>query len=322
MNDSNPIHIALCADEGFALPMGVCLTSLLENNKENNLHIHILTAGFAQSTIEKINQTGSIYGRKIEIHLIDDEMFSGHPLSTSFPKSIYFRYLLPSVLDNQVKKVIYIDCDTVVLSDISALFAQDIDNFAIGAVPDANTDDIIERNRIEIYDGPYLNSGVLLINLEYWRKENVFRQLTEFILKYPEKCLWPDQDALNVILHNKIKWLKFNYNFQLALIAPVDSYRMHADLQQEVIRSFPEICILHFSSWSKPWVVESKLPLSFIWRFYHNLSVWRNIPLKTRGFRYRIKLKLGLVKPDFKEGLNPSFSTTMTILKEKFAQNS
>lgn len=318
MKGVETIHVALCADEGFALPMGVCLTSLLENNKKNKIHVHILTIGFSQKTIERITATSQFYNQTIDIHLIDDGLFEGHPLSTTFPQSIYFRYLLPSIVDESVKQIIYIDSDTIILKDISNLYNQELVNYAIGAVPDANTDDIVERNRIGIYEGPYLNSGVLLINLEYWRQEKVFGQLTEFILKNPEKCRWPDQDALNVVLHNKIKWLSFSYNFQLALIGEFDRYRMHRNMQKDVVNAFSSICILHYSSWSKPWVEESRLPLTFVWRYYHKLSIWRNVPLKTRGLKYKIKLRLGLVNADNSGNVNPLFATAMTMLYEKY----
>ena len=53
------IHIGLCADERFALPFGVCLTSILESNKDNEIVIHVLTKGFKEETIAKINAINS-----------------------------------------------------------------------------------------------------------------------------------------------------------------------------------------------------------------------------------------------------------------------
>lgn len=63
------------------------------------------------------------------------------------------------------------------------------------------SDVIVLRNRIGMYDSPYSNSGVLLVNLDYWREHDVARRLAAFVREHPEKCLLSDQDALNVRLH-------------------------------------------------------------------------------------------------------------------------
>lgn len=312
------IHIALCADEKFSLPMGVCITSVLENNKSHKLHLHILTSGFSNDTVKRIKSTSIEYNQKIEVHKIEDRIFDSYPLSGTFPKSIYYRYLLSGILDESIKKILYLDSDIIVLDSLLKIYSTNLNNFAIGAVPDANTDDIIERNRIGIYEGYYLNSGVLLINLEYWRENQVFHKLAKFIRENPEKCLWPDQDTLNVILHDKIKWMPFESNFQVVFAGDFNSYRMKRDLQYKVVESFPDIAVMHFSSWDKPWFKESKNPLSFVWRYYRNISKWNNITLKSRGYRYKFKQKLGIETKNNEIFVNPLFETAFDLLKQKY----
>ena len=148
MKGVETIHVALCADEGFALPMGVCLTSLLENNKKNKIHVHILTVGFSQKTIERITATSQFYNQTIDIHLIDDGLFEGHPLSTTFPQSKYYRYLLPSIVDDSVKQIIYIDSDTILRGDIGELFDIDLNGNAVAAMVDPKVEVIKELKKL------------------------------------------------------------------------------------------------------------------------------------------------------------------------------
>lgn len=84
------IHIGLCADEKFSIALGVCMTSIFESNKGSDVMVHILTKGFLEKTIEKINRTMEIYHQEVKIYQIDDSLFDGYPLSSTFPKSIYF----------------------------------------------------------------------------------------------------------------------------------------------------------------------------------------------------------------------------------------
>ena len=112
--------------------------------------VHILTKGFLEKTIEKINRTMEIYHQEVKIYQIDDSLFDGYPLSSTFPKSIYFRYLFPKILPVEIDKILYLDCDTIIVSDLLSLWSTDISDRALAAIEDQNADDITNRNRIEI----------------------------------------------------------------------------------------------------------------------------------------------------------------------------
>lgn len=104
--------------------------------------VHILTKGFLEKTIEKINRTMEIYHQEVKIYQIDDSLFDGYPLSSTFPKSIYFRYLFPKILPVEIDKILYLDCDTIIVSDLLSLWSTDISDRALAAIEDQNADDI------------------------------------------------------------------------------------------------------------------------------------------------------------------------------------
>lgn len=277
------IHIGLCADEKFSRPLGVCMTSIFESNRDRDVIVHILTKGFAEKTVKKINKTAENYHQHVKIYQIDDTIFDSYPLSPTFPKSIYFRYLFPQILSAEIEKILYLDCDTIVVSDLLSLWNIDISDKALAAIEDQNADDITNRNRIEIFDGKYFNSGVLLMNLTYWRAHDCFEQLTRFILKNPEKCLFPDQDALNVLFHESFLCLPFKYNFQLTLVKPFEYYKLNKSKWDDIIDSFNNLIIVHYVSPAKPWYKDTALPLTNLWRYYKQLSLWKDMPYKNRN---------------------------------------
>jgi len=276
------IHVGLCADDKFALPLGVCLTSIFESNKDIDIKVHLITQGLSSYNLEKLNYLASFYQQHIEIYKIDDSVFDNLPVSTLFPKSIYFRYLFSELVSKDIKKLLYMDCDTIILGNLNELYSIDMGNYALAVSEDRNGDDIIERNRIEIFDGTYFNSGVMLMNLDYWRENKCFSTLISFIKNNPKKCKWPDQDALNVLYHNKSIILSPKYNFLISFFDSFETIRLHKKKWAKIIEASKEIVILHYATKEKPWYSNVKHPLVCIWRYFFKISPWSKTRLHHR----------------------------------------
>ena len=144
------MNIALCTDDKYAFPCGVCVTSILENNKNEECNIYILTERLSESNIAKFKTLGKTYNQAINILRIDSKKFNELKISNRFPKSIYFRFLLPKLIENE-NKVLYLDCDIVVTSNLKELWETDITEYACGAVEDQLSDDIRVQNNLELY---------------------------------------------------------------------------------------------------------------------------------------------------------------------------
>lgn len=130
-------------------------------------------------------------------------------------KAAYYRVLLASILKD-VDRVIYLDCDMVVLSDLVPLLNIDMQNFGIAAVEDYGLPYNQEHfAQLEFSEGDkYFNSGFLLINLAYWRQHKIEKALIEFS-ESDRKVFFHDQDALNFVFRGswirlEPKWNHFN----------------------------------------------------------------------------------------------------------------
>lgn len=317
------IHVGLCADENFAMPFGVCLTSLFESNQNETLTVHVITQGFSDQTLSRIRKTEQKYARidAVKIYKIDDGVFSQYPLSSQFPKSIYFRYLYAKLLSDSIERIVYIDCDTVVLSSLSDIWNTDMpDDVLFGAVEDRNGDDILIRNRIGRWDGFYFNSGVLLINLTEWRRMDAFKIFADFIRDHREVCLYPDQDAINAAFPEKFKRLPFEYNFHMSFVAPFDTFRLHLSKKCELLQAFNNLCIVHFAAELKPWYKDSRHPLIFLWLYFYNKSEWRVTKLKYRNSLIRRIMRKFIIRLFYNnlEQLDPSFEVQLQLYRQLY----
>src|SRR5699024_8863395 len=125
---------------------------------------------------------------------------------------------LPDLLaDKDYEKVLYIDCDVLVLDDVSKLYDTDIGEKVIGAIIDPGQALVLGRLGVETEDY-YFNSGLMLINLANWRKANITEKTLAFLEEEEDKIIYHDQDALNAIVYEKWFPLHPKWNLQTSLL--------------------------------------------------------------------------------------------------------
>ena len=150
-------------------------------------------------------------------------MFKDFPILQHFSINTYFRYLIPSIKPN-LKKALWIDADILVLCDLKELFELDLNDKPLGAVPylyehskyrKTNIHKTILRLKEKLNlpsDHLYFNAGVMVLNLEYWRKKGWMTQLFALTNKLKTIIECPDQDILNILSKNHYRILPDTYN--------------------------------------------------------------------------------------------------------------
>lgn len=210
------IHIAITLNEEYIIPACVMLTSLLENNKENSIHIHVLTNTNSYK-LHLLKRTLKRYNCEYTFHVLADEFAE---LAKSFFISAhadfvnYYRIFFPKILDNNIDKILYLDVDMIINTDIADLYNINIANYALVAVDEENESGLIRLNIPDGYN--YFNSGVMLMNLNKFRQEHLVEKLTTYVIENGEKLASWDQDAFNAILYNDRLPLDQKWNITLA----------------------------------------------------------------------------------------------------------
>lgn len=280
------MNISLCADENFVMPALVCLTSVFENNKCEVVYAYILTDGISEQARKKFAKLADYYKQQIEVLVIDKRCFDGLTVNERFPISMYYRFLLPKMLPNE-HKILYLDCDIIVRHSLNALYDTSLQDKALAAVVGESCDDIVFENVLQIAS-KYFNSGVLLINLDYWREHDVTRKLIEWVAANPDKCSLPDQNALNKVLDGKVVYADYTFNYQEWWFRESLVHYMHYSKWEEIREKGKDPVVVHFCEAEKPWFVECTNPYQSEFLHYASLHEFVGFRLRKRyGFAYQ-----------------------------------
>jgi lipopolysaccharide biosynthesis glycosyltransferase len=221
---SERINVLCATDNNYAPYCGIMLTSLLESNRDCGFAVFIFVDGCLSDTnYKKYKKLEQKYACEVHIMTIDDKLLEGCPINHQrdvdnhswVSRPTYYRLLASELLPKEIQKVIYLDCDIAVVGNIKPLWNVDLTGKAIAGVTDC--DEEKNRNRLGLSShSTYINAGVALYNLEYWRENHVSESFFEYIRENEAKLLLMDQDVVNGVLYDKMQILPERYNFQVA----------------------------------------------------------------------------------------------------------
>lgn len=245
------INICFITDDNYILPTLTAIQSVKENVARKTC-IYVLSDSLSSDKIELLNQMST---NKTQINFIrvDDNPCSSIDTSHAYvSKTAMIKFLLPQILKD-LDKVLYIDGDILVLKDIKEMYETDISDSYAAVVPDF-TAIVKHKHHLDLNLNTYFNSGMMLLNLEKMRNDNITDKLIENKLNDKFK-IYMDQDALNITFSNKITLLSPTYNLmkanlnysiqELSLFFNINVSDMHKIIKQPVI--------LHLTNIVKPW---------------------------------------------------------------------
>lgn len=285
MQKNNTYNILCATDENFIPYCGVMLTSLFETNKGSRINVYVIVPDkIIESKLNMLSAAADDYGQSITFLKVNPGDYDFCPVREGDNVSIaaYYRILAPRLLPPHVERFLYLDCDIVVNGDISELYDIPLSNLSCAVVKDPITyrDDEFLRLKYSKNLG-YFNSGMMLVNLEYWRANNVMEQCLDLIKQYPERILWHDQDALNYVLRDTKLMIDLRYNFQTQFLLKNQLWGGAPDEDNERIRTILEKgpIIIHYSNTDKPWLKGSIHPYVNYFLYYKSISQWKSCPL-------------------------------------------
>ena len=287
---NNQRNIVCNIDNKYAKYCGVMLTSLFENNKEEEITVHILGVDLSQESKDTLSLIVKHYEQHLVFYAMGHEMLKGLPIDVAgyFTVAIYCRLFISNILPQQLDKVLYLDSDIIVRRNLNELWNTDLQDKAIACVEDMWSDKQDNYDRLQ-YDKKYsyFNSGVLLINLSYWRHHHVPEKAEEYIRNHPNRLIFPDQDVLNAILHNQKQLVSFSWNAQDGFYRQKRRIRKGTWSEIDAILSNPHI--LHYTGSKKPWHTKCMHPLKKEYFKYLDMTIWK-------GDRPRRKVSFQMLK--------------------------
>ena len=278
----------LCAtDINFAPYCGIMLTSLLENNcreATNDVNVYVLVdKSFTPTEKNKYKKLCTRYGAQLYLITVDNQLLPPLPIYDIHQHPItiptYYRLLANRLLPSEVHKIIYLDCDIIVARSLLPLWNINLDGKPLACVRDCvlNYDN---RHYTQLGYNPddgYFNAGVLVINLDYWRQNNIEARLTDYAQQHYDSLIFMDQDLLNGTLHGEVLWLQERYNFQPRFLFNKIWNLYSTDYHNTFVHEYQNAVIVHYIGKDKPWHFSYRgLPFDTLWDYYRTKSLWRS----------------------------------------------
>lgn len=255
----NTIHIVSAVNSPFIETLGILYTSILENNHSNS-HIifHVLMDNLTNQDKEQLKLIVSGNNAELNFIDIDDSQFANCVESERILKLAYYRIIIPELIP-QADRAIYLDCDVLCKTDLTELWQIDMSGKPLAAVEDAGFHLRLESMEIDFVSQKYFNSGILVMDLNKWRENDISTKVLDFIKKNPEKLKFHDQDALNAVLHDNWLELPQKWNAQTNVIVnritPLSFKRI-----MDYIDARRDPKLIHFCGHIKPWHKETNHP--------------------------------------------------------------
>lgn len=288
------MNIVLASDDNFVQHCAVTMLSVLRNNR--NVQFYLLTEGLSSENATYLSELVSSYEGKLEIINVPSSVVQEFPMPKMASEHIsiatYYRLLIPSLLSKQINKVLYLDCDMVILGSLEALWETNISEFALGVVYQSlgwsDYNQSWERLSIPREEG-YFNAGMLLMNLDYLREIGFVDTAIRFINERYSRILSHDQDVLNALLYDKVIPLSPKWNY---LSIFLNKNILEASFPAKFLSYLNEISapdfspiIVHFVSKPKPWDYGCENPYRKYYYEFLQLTKWK-------GFKPPFRLKL------------------------------
>lgn len=271
------INILVTLDKNYVPYLNVMLFSFVNKNTDSRFCVYVLHSSLNDSDVE-ITKELLGKGNKLKLINADSIGLDGAPTTSRYPKEIYYRIFAAKYLPNFLDKVLYLDPDIVVNGSLKELYSMDMKNYLFAAA--SHTGPIVRAiNSIRLdmeENAPYINSGVMLMNLKLLREEQNYDDVFKFIEKRKNYLVLPDQDVISSLYGSRIYALDtFVYNMTENL------FLLHAPFERSLTIDWisKNSVIIHYCGRNKPWKENYK---GYLDVFYKEASSNMNKELKER----------------------------------------
>lgn len=256
---SETVNIVLAANDAYAPYCAAAIHSALQSAAEPaRFRVHVVTGGLSDHSVALIERVASTFGSAAEIATIDDREVRTLPTLPHFTIDTYSRILAADALPS-VPRFVYLDCDVAVCDDLSPLFFSPMADQPLAAVVHRNTPFHEEfAKRFNLSPVPqYVNAGVMLVDAERWRAEQVASHLVRWMHENQSRMVFSDQCAINRHFLGRIGSLHPRWNLEVRHYR--DRWRGVA-LCAELHQAMRSPAVLHYSGPIKPWCFDAFVP--------------------------------------------------------------
>jgi len=263
------VPIFFACDDKYYKFTAVTLRSIMENaNKAYKYKIYVLNVDIKEETKKRAYEE---IKPGFELEFVDvskyyDSIRDKLPIRDYYTKTTYFRLFIAEMFP-ELDKAIYIDSDIIVTGDISKFYETELGDNLVGACSEQAMAQLdvfgtyVEKN-LGLNRDFYFNAGHILINCKLFREECVLEQFLNLLNVYECKVT-QDEDYLNIICNNRVKWIDNSWN--------VETFG-----ELKILCKDADVNAIHYIMWGKPWKYDSKFSFLF-WQYCKMTSFYDEI---------------------------------------------
>ncbi len=307
------MNVAYSASDLYSELAAVSIASIFENSKDvDEINVYVIDIGISDKHKQDMLDLAAAYGRNLcFLEDLNVEDIAHTKINVGrWHISTFSRLFLLHVLPEGLDKIIYVDCDMIIRHSLKSLWEMDMEGTWCMSADDCRGK--MYRKDIGIpLDSIYTNNGLMVIDLDAWRENDVESMFIDFINKYHGDITYMDQGVLNGVFQplKKVKLLPISYNAQTfcydlgydglqACRKPVWAYT-----KEEFEKDTADPVIVHFTtcfmSGTRPWFKKDGHPFRGEFLYYRRLTAWRNEPLweDTTPWKKKAMTKISQVMP-------------------------
>lgn len=267
-----PASLLTTLDQNYVPQLQVMLTSLSVNNPGERFSLYLIHSDIPQKALAAVRRQCDAYGYSFFPVCVDNALFQNAPVTRQYPNEMYYRLLAPHLLPDSVKRVLYLDPDTLIINAIGPLWETELKgNLFAAAAHTGKTELANNINQLRLgIEGSYYNSGVLLMDLEAGRREIQPQALFHYVTLHRKELVLPDQDVLNALYSERILPLEdalWNYDAR-----KYSSYLLRSGGVCDLKWVMEHTAILHFCGKEKPWKPKYIHRFGILYQHYAQLT--------------------------------------------------
>ena len=286
------MNVMYATDENYAEIMAVSIKSMILTNNWEKIHFYLVEDEISKKSRQALEEMITESGNEVTfIPKPDIRGMLGVELKTlRWSDSAYSRLFLKELFgtENTIEKLLYMDCDTLIVGSLQELWNTDISD-CLGAACLECMSNMHKRIVGAKPKDNYINTGMLLLNVKRWIDENIQEVETDFIRKYKGKTEYVDQGVINGTVSNRFKMVSPRYNLTaLAFDFTYEEMQIYRKpsfgySKEEWTAAVEHPVVVHFTTSFlsiRPWFDGSRHPYAKQWKEIHDLTPWKDEPFR------------------------------------------
>lgn len=277
------INIAYWANEKFSKYTYFSILSLLRHSDNNDIINCFLFTEKNNNWVKYIKDLEKVFSNfRFKEYNGDEGKIKNLKTSktiTHLNYNTYWRFFIDQL--SWIKKIVYLDSDTIIIEDIKNLFKEDIEPYVVWIVSDSPIELIQNiKKEIKFQWEKYFNSWVMLINLREWKNQKISSKCLTLLKdnSFPTN----DQDTLNITLEWNCKYLDWKYNVQTSFFwLNYENFKKIGFWIEYYKEAINHPFIIHFTWTYKPWNLLDNHP----YRWEYDKTVLTAIFLNLKQFK-------------------------------------